>query len=301
MKIDAILIAGPTASGKSAAAIALAEALGGVVINADSMQVYREAHILTARPSDADMQRAPHALYGHVSVHAPYSVGYYREDAAAALAEVRDRVPIFTGGTGMYFEALTDGLSDVPPVPAAIRDGARALREEIGAAAFHAELAKRDPQSAARLRASDTQRTLRAFEVFEASGKPLSHWQAHKGTPLLAGNIAHIVLSPPRAALHARINARFDAMLAQGALQEARALAGIDPMRPAAKILGRRELLAADAGMLSLEEAAARAKAATRQYAKRQLTWFRNRFSAWRWVESGSEGNVLALIDAFVT
>ncbi len=301
MKIDAILIAGPTASGKSAAAIALAEALGGVVINADSMQVYREARILSARPSDEDMRRAPHALYGHVSVHAPYSAGRYREDAAAALAAVRDRVPIFTGGTGMYFEALTDGLSDIPPVPIAIRAAVRVLRDGIGAEAFHAELAKRDPQSAVRLRASDTQRTLRAFEVFEASGKPLSHWQAHKGTPLLTGNIARVVLSPPRAALHARINARFDAMLAQGAMAEARALTGIDPMHPAAKILGRRELLAAVSGQISQAEAATLAKAATRQYAKRQLTWFRNRFSGWRWVESVPEGNVLALVDAFVT
>ena len=159
-----MLIAGPTASGKSAAALALAEALNGVVINADSMQVYREISILSARPSDADMARAPHLLYGHVSARERYSVGRYQTDAVAALAEARGRnfLPIFTGGTGLYFAALTDGLADIPPIPAAIRARARARLEQLGVAGLHAELAARDSRTAAQLRASDPQRVLRA-------------------------------------------------------------------------------------------------------------------------------------------
>lgn len=303
MTIDAILIAGPTASGKSAAATALAQALNGIVVNTDSMQVYAEAQILTARPSDDDEAKAPHALYGHVSVHEPYSVGRYRADAETALATARARrvVPIFTGGTGLYFEALTAGLAEIPSVPAAVREATRALRERIGAEEFHAQLVRRDAEAAARLNAGDTQRTLRAFEVFEATGKPLGYWQTQKGAPLLTGHIIRIVVSPPREVLHARINARFDAMMIEGAQAEAQMLAQIAPALPAAKILGRRELLAAAAGEISLDEATARAKAATRQYAKRQLTWFRNRFGGWQWVEASAPDNILAAINAAVT
>ncbi len=190
MKCDAVLIAGPTASGKSAAALALATRIGGVVINADSMQVYREAPILTAQP-DATA-RAPHLLYGHVPARQAYSVGRYVEDARRALAEAQatKRIPIFTGGTGLYFTALTEGLADIPPVPAAVRATARALLAEIGAEELHRRLQLRDPATAARLRPTDPQRVLRAYEVFEATGRPLLHWQRDKGVAVLAGSKA---------------------------------------------------------------------------------------------------------------
>jgi len=286
---DAVLIAGPTASGKSAAALTLAEQIGGAIVNADSMQVYAEPRVLTARPPDEDMQRVPHLLYGHVSVREPYSAGRYQNDAARALEEVRamGRVPIVVGGTGMYFGVLAKGIANIPAVPANIRAHAEARRKEIGAEVFHAELAKRDPESAARLRASDSQRVLRAYEVFEASGQPLSYWQKQMGQPLLAGlKLARFVIAPPREELYARIDARFDRMVEEGALQEAAALANLDPLLPAAKILGLRELLAVRSGALSLDEAKAAARQATRNYAKRQLTWFRNRMADWNWIDS---------------
>ncbi|HEY1962144.1 MAG TPA: tRNA (adenosine(37)-N6)-dimethylallyltransferase MiaA [Rhizomicrobium sp.] len=285
---DAVLIAGPTASGKSGAALALAEAIGGDIVNADSMQIYAEPRVLTARPSEEEMRRVPHLLYGHVSVLQPYSVGRYQSDAAHALERVRGwgRAPIFVGGTGMYFSVLTEGIANIPPVPARVRESAAARRSELGAEAFHVELAARDLKTAARLQPSDTQRVLRAYEVFEATGRSLSEWQTETAQPVLAGlKLARFVLAPPREELYARIDARFDRMVQLGALEEAVALAGIDPGLPAAKILGRRELLAVHAGTMSLDDAKAAAKQATRNYAKRQLTWFRNRMADWTWVE----------------
>ncbi len=285
---DAVLIAGPTASGKSAAAIALAEAIGGDIVNADSMQVYSEPRILTARPSDEEMRRVPHLLYGHVSVTEPYSVGRYQSDAARALEQVRGwgRTPIFVGGSGMYFDVLTQGIANIPPVPSSVRAVVLTRRKEIGAEAFHVELASRDLESAERLRATDTQRVLRAYEVFEATGRPLSDWQKEANQPVLAGlTLARFVLAPPREELYARIDSRFDRMLEQGAMAEAEALAGVNPSLPAAKILGRRELLSASTGTMTLEEAKAAAKQATRNYAKRQLTWLRNRMADWTWIE----------------
>ncbi len=297
MSLDAVLIAGPTASGKSAAALALAERVGGTLINADSMQIYRELTVLTARPGAADMARAPHLLYGHVSVEEAYSVGRYQADAVAALDEVRaaKRIPIFVGGTGLYFAALSDGLAQIPPVPAAIREAVRTRREELGPEAFFASLAARDPESGLKLRPSDTQRTLRAMEVLEATGMPLAYWQTHKGAPVLAPalKIARFVLSPPRAALHIAIDARFEAMVEQGALDEARALAGLDPALPAAKILGLRPLQALAAGEIRREEAVRLAQTATRQYAKRQLTWFRQRMADWIWLAPIPDSNIL--------
>jgi tRNA dimethylallyltransferase len=297
MKPDAVLIAGPTASGKSAAALALAERIGGTIVNTDSMQVYREARILTARPSDEDMARAPHLLYGHVSVHEPYSVARYQADAIQALAAVRTakRVPIFTGGTGLYFGALTEGLAEIPYVPADIRAKAHARFDEIGADAFFAELVVRDPDT--RLRASDRQRVLRAYEVLEATGRPLAHWQKNAGTAVLDGlEVARFVISPSRAELHRRIDTRFETMLASGAMDEAAALGEIDPALPSAKILGRRELLAFRAGALDLPAAKTAVQAATRQYAKRQFTWFRHRMADWQWIEAEHLSNILAEI-----
>jgi tRNA dimethylallyltransferase len=200
MQFDAVLIAGPTASGKSAAALALAERFGGAVIDADSMQVYRELRVLTARPGTAEAARAPHFLYGHVSAHERYSAGRYREDAAQALAEARTRgrLPIFVGGTGLYFAALTEGLSPIPQVPVEARERVRARFDEMGREAFLADLIARDP-AAAKLRPSDTQRLLRAADVLEATGKPLSAWQAMSGESVLGGmRLVRFVLAPPR-------------------------------------------------------------------------------------------------------
>jgi tRNA dimethylallyltransferase len=297
MNMDVVLIAGPTASGKSAAALALAERIGGALINTDSMQVYREARILTARPSEADMQRVPHLLYGHVSVHENYDVARFAADAATALASVRaeGRMPIFVGGTGLYFGALTEGLPDMPKIPSDLRTRIRARRAEVGAETFFAELTARDPETASRLRASDTQRVLRAYEVFEATGRPLAHWQRGASVPLL-GELkqARFVLSPQRPALRDRIAARFDFMLHEGALEEAWALRGIPPSSPAAKILGLRELQAFKSGEISLEAARQSAVTATRQYAKRQVTWFRHRMADWVWRAEELDSNILS-------
>ncbi|MGN6515074.1 MAG: tRNA (adenosine(37)-N6)-dimethylallyltransferase MiaA [Rhizomicrobium sp.] len=297
MSVDAVLIAGPTASGKSAAALALAQAIGGAVINTDSMQVYTETRILTARPTDEDMGIAPHLLYGHVGVSESYSAGRYQAEAAHALRTTREsgRIPIFAGGTGMYFGVLTEGIANIPHVPPAIRDAARARREALGADAFHAELARRDPAAAAKLRASDTQRTLRAWEVFEATGRPLSEWQTDMSEPVLAGlSLARVVLSPPRDVLHARIDHRFDMMVKAGAMEEAEALD--DPSPTAAKILGLRELRAASQGAMPLADAVALAKTRTRQYAKRQTTWFRHRMAGWIWADAQELSNILPLL-----
>ncbi len=296
-RVDAVLIAGPTASGKSAAALALAERIGGTIINADSMQVYAELRVLTARPTPSDEARVPHRLYGHIGARERYSVGRYQAEAAATLAETRaaGRVPIFVGGTGLYFDVLTKGLSPIPPVPAEIREATRRRFEEIGRDAFYAELQARDPQTAARLRISDTQRLARAMDVLQATGRPLSQWQAMDGEPVVAGlKTARFVLAPPRDVLARRIEQRFDAMVAAGALDEAGALTGLDPSLPAAKALGLPQLQCHLAGETSLENAAAEAKLATRQYVKRQLTWFRNRMKNWTWLEDADVGNFIA-------
>ena len=297
MPVDAVLVAGPTASGKSAAAIGLAGGLNGALINADSMQVYREPRILTARPDENDLSRVPHHLYGHVSVHESYSAARFLLDALAVIDEVRRRgmLPIFVGGTGLYFGALTEGLADIPSVPQSIRAKQRTRHAELGNEAFFAEFAARDPRTAARLRAADTQRVLRASEVFEATGRPLSEWQQTPGPAPLAGmNLARFVLSPPRAELHRRIDRRFDQMIAAGAMNEVALLGGIDPVLPSAKILGLRELRRVRDGNSTLEEAKSAAKAATRQYAKRQLTWFRHRMADWNWIETEDTNEIVA-------
>jgi tRNA dimethylallyltransferase len=289
--IDAVLIAGPTAGGKSAAALALAGRLGGVIVNADSMQVYRELRTLSARPGADDEARAPHLLYGHVPVAERYSAGRYQDDAITALAEARaaKRIPIFTGGTGLYFEALEKGLAPIPAVPAAVRAANRAHLETIGAEAFFAEFAARDPETAAGLSPTDMQRTLRAADVFDATGWPLVRWQQRKGKPVLEGlRLARFVIAPPREDLYARVDRRFDGMLAHGALDEAKALRGLDPTLPAARALGVPQLLRHLAGEVTLEAAGDEAKRETRRYAKRQLTWFRNRMADWQWIEDAA-------------
>lgn len=284
--LRAILTAGPTASGKSALALRVAEATGGIVINADAMQVYRDLRIITARPTPEEEARAPHLLYGHVDAAVNYSVGRYLRDAAPALAQAQqcDRMPIFVGGTGLYFKALTQGLSAVPPIPADIRDAVRGKLAAQGPEALHAELMSRDPQSAARLSPRDRVRVARALEVLQATGRRLADWQREGMQPLLAGEgVMKLFLAPDRATLYARIDERFERMLAAGALDEVRALAQrcLDPLLPAMKAHGVPWLVRHLRGEISLAEAVEKAKQDTRHYAKRQFTWFRHQLADW--------------------
>jgi tRNA dimethylallyltransferase len=281
-----VLIAGPTASGKSALAVAFAERLSGIVINTDSMQVYRDLFIITARPGAADLARVPHRLYGHVDAAANYSVGRFIADAGVALREARAarRVAVFVGGSGLYFKALTRGLAAIPPIPPEIRASIRARLEAGGVAGLHDELAHRDPDAAARLEPADRVRIVRALEVFEATGRTISDWHRDGLPPLLGGaRIAKVFLTPDRAALYRRIDARFDAMLAAGAVKEVRALHArrLDPLLPAMKAHGVPWLIRHLAGEMSLAEAAEAAKRDTRHYAKRQFTWFRHQLGDW--------------------
>lgn len=279
-----LVVAGPTAAGKSALALAIAEEFKGVVINADSQQRFADLRILTARPSPADEARAPHRLFGDLG---PGESGSAAEWAAKAAGEIRAAVasgqlPILVGGTGLYFRALMEGLSDMPAVPQAVRDAARVLRDDIGHAQFHARLAARDPATAARLNPGDSQRVLRAWEVIEATGRPLSAWQETPGTPPLAADYFSILVMPPRAALYAACDARFRAMIAGGGLGEVQALLarGMSLESGAGKALGVASLAAHARGEVDLARATVLAQTATRQYAKRQMTWFRNQFHA---------------------
>lgn len=283
---DAILIAGPTASGKSALALTLAERIGGDIINADAMQVYRDLRIITARPSPEEEARAPHRLYGHVDAAVNYSVGHYLRDAGAAIAAARhrQRVPILVGGTGLYFKALTHGLAAVPPIPDAVRNRVREALAVQGPEALHAELARRDPEAAIRLGPRDRTRIARALEVIEATGRPLADWHRDKTAPILDPTRAvKLFLAPERAALYARIDTRFDQMVAAGALEEVRRLAsrGLDPLLPAMKAHGVPWLIRHLQGEMTLAEAAVQGQADTRHYAKRQFTWFRHQLSDW--------------------
>ena len=275
-----LIIAGPTASGKSGAALAAAEEFRGTIINADSMQIYRELCILTARPSVADEARAPHRLYGVMAAEQRCSAAHWAALAAGEIAAAHGagRLPILVGGTGFYLKALMVGLSAIPEVPAEVRAEAMDVRAKLGAEAFHGELARIDPRAAARLIPSDAQRVTRAYEVWLASGRTLSDWQDEPPVPPLPeARFLVLVLDPPREALYAACDARFDAMLAEGGLDEAKALLamGLDPALPAMKALGVPDLLRHLAGETSLEAATRAAKQATRNFAKRQSTWFR--------------------------
>jgi tRNA dimethylallyltransferase len=282
-----VLIAGPTASGKSGLAIDVAERLGGTVINADSMQVYRELRILTARPSAADEARVPHKLYGVLPIGEPCSAARWRDLALDAIAETRGegRIPILVGGTGLYFRALLDGLAPVPDIPADVRAEVRGLAREIEPEALHARLAERDPIMAARLRPSDRQRVARALETLLATGRSLADWQAMDGEGGLSGRerVAKVVLLPSREDVYARCDARLLKMVEAGAADEARAIdaLGLAPNLPGLKALGVPHFLAAIRGETSLDRAVTGAQTATRQYAKRQFTWFRHQFADW--------------------
>ncbi len=278
-----VVVAGPTASGKSGLAVEIAEQFDGEIVNADSMQVYRDLRVLTARPDPAEEARVPHRLYGYRDAAEPGSAADWANDALAAIAEIRraGRRPIVVGGTGLYLRTLMQGIAPVPEVPDAIRDRARARRREIGDMAFHNELATRDPVIAERLHPGDSQRVIRAWEVFEATGRPLSQWQEAPATaPDLSFRI--VVLLPPRDELYRVCDARFLDMLAAGALDEVARLAGraaeegLDPALPIFKALGFTPLAAHRRGEMTLDAAIGLSQQQTRNYAKRQYTWLRH-------------------------
>ena len=276
----AIVVAGPTASGKSALALDLAEALDGVIINADSMQVYRDLDILTARPGPDALARAPHRLYGMLEPSPPCSAGKWRDLALAeiAAAEAVGRRAILVGGTGLYLRALTDGIVAVPDIPSKVRADATAIADRDGVPALHRDLGGRDPKMAATLRPTDRQRVIRAWEVVVATGRSLADWQAAPPTGPAAPPTRWVVVMPERADLHAACDRRFAAMMDQGALDEVARLRGLDldPALPVMKALGVPQLMRALSGASTLTAAVAEAQAATRQYAKRQVTWLRH-------------------------
>lgn len=274
-----VLIAGPTASGKSALAAEIVERRGGVVVNADALQVYGCWRILTARPSEAEETALPHRLYGHVGRDQTYSVGHWLRDMVGVIAE--GRRPVIVGGTGLYFAALTEGLAEIPAVPPEIRAEADARMAERGVAAMAGEL---DADTAARIDLRNPARVQRAWEVLRATGRGLADWQAGTGRPLLPlSEVTALVLRPDTAWLNARIDRRFDMMIEVGALDEVRAEEpAFDPMRPSARAIGAPELVAHLRGEMTLDEAIAAGKLASRQYAKRQRTWFRSRMGGWQ-------------------
>lgn len=285
----AILIAGPTASGKSALAARLARQRGGVVINTDSMQVYGDLRRLTARPDPDEEAQVPHRLYGHVDGAVNYSVGHFSRDATALLATLDGRLPVFVGGTGLYFRALEQGFSELPPVPDTVRARVRAEAEGRPTEALHADLARHDPDGAARLRPSDRMRVMRALEILLATGRPIASFYGNPVPGPLAGwDLTKIFLAPDRAVLRARIDARFRTMIAEGALDEVARLRArkLDPMLPVMRAHGVPGLIAHLDGTLSLDEAIARGQADTRAYSKRQFTWFRHQMGeGWRWMD----------------
>lgn len=291
-----LILAGPTASGKTAAGAALARAVGGEVVNADSMQVYDGLRVLTARPTPEEAAGVPHHMFGHVDPSERYSVGRYAAEAGAVIAEVRGRgrVPVIVGGTGLYLRALTEGLAPVPDLPAGLTEEgeARWARDREG---FRRAVLAADPGTAT-LRPADRQRHVRAWAVATATGRTLAEWQAEPAGPPPAGPFRAVVLSPPREALYRRIDARWGVMMESGAAEEVAALAQRDLPEdlPVMKALGVRPLLARLRGELSAEEADRLGRRDSRRYAKRQLTWFRGQ-TDWPWAATG-EGASDALI-----
>jgi tRNA dimethylallyltransferase len=285
----AILIHGPTASGKTRLAIELAKRFGGEIVNADAMQVYAGLNVLTARPDPREIADAPHHLFGYVDAAERYSAGRWLRDAAAKIAELRAAqiMPIVVGGTGLYLSGLTDGLSDIPEIPADVRAAARAqAAKDVGAA--HSELARADPKAAARIAPGDTQRVARGLEVLAATGRTLTSYQVGAEPVLPAGEWLGVALSLPREPLYGRINARVHAMVKSGALEEARTLwrRGIDRDAPVMRAHGMPGFCEYFEGKIALEEAVERCQRDTRRYAKRQMTWIAHQFTLWPRVPS---------------
>ncbi|TCR61714.1 tRNA dimethylallyltransferase [Bosea sp. BK604] len=287
LRYRAVLIAGPTASGKSALAMAIAQRFGGTVVNTDSMQVYADLRVITARPTIVEEASVPHRLYGHVDGAVNYSAARYVADVTALLAELGDSgsLPVLVGGTGLYFKALTEGFSAIPPVPEPVREAFRARVQGLETAMLHAELAACDPAMAQRLRPSDRMRVMRALEVFEATGRSLASFQgARQPGPLDGLPLVKLFVSPEREEVRARIDRRFEVMMGQGALEEVAALRErrLDPLLPVMRAHGVPGLIAHLDGQLSLDDAIRKGQADTRAYAKRQVTWFRHQMEDWR-------------------
>jgi tRNA dimethylallyltransferase len=297
------LIAGPTASGKSRLALALAQIVGADIVGADSVQLYADLPILTARPTREEMMRAPHHLFGIADAAESWSVGRWLDAARAALADIaRWRRPaIVVGGTGLYFRALTQGLADIPPVPRSVIDRLSAEAGAAGELALRPRLARLDPEAEARISRGDRQRLLRALAVAEHTGRPLSAWQADTQPVLAREAWRAVVLEPPREALYAAADARLATMFESGAIEEVRALAArrLDPALPAMKAVGVREIIDFLEGRVSREDALERARQETRRYAKRQLTWFRNQTPDWP--RLGVFGQEPAALEALVS
>jgi len=273
-----IVVGGPTGSGKSVLALALAERLNGAIINADAMQLYRELRILTARPTNEQEVRVPHRLYGIQPAAKACSAASWREMAIAEITSVAPRLPILVGGSGLYLSALMSGLAPVPKIPQPVREAARDRHRVLGSERLHAELTNRDASMADRLDPSDSQRLIRAWEVMEATGRSLAEWQQQASGPPAGFDFRTILLAPPRAVLYATCDTRFLSMVERGAIDEVERLLalGLDRNLPAMKALGMRELGRYIAGELDLDRAITQAQQATRNYAKRQLTWFRH-------------------------
>jgi tRNA dimethylallyltransferase len=278
------LIAGPTASGKSNLALRLAEAADAEIVNADSMQLYRDLRVLTARPGPDDEARAPHHLFGIVDA-VGWSVGTWLRAAAERLVSLGEarRPIVFVGGTGLYFSALTQGLAEIPPIAPDVRRAAEADFDQLGESVFRGRLEAHDPAAAARIAPGDRQRLVRAWEVFAATGTPLSDWQQTGEPVLTGGGWRALALEPRREALYARCDARLEAMVAHGAVAEVETLLAraLDPTLPAMKAVGVREFGAYVRGQASLPDALAAAQRETRRYAKRQLTWMRGQMAGW--------------------
>jgi tRNA dimethylallyltransferase len=279
------LIAGPTASGKSALALRLALEIGGEIVNADALQLYADLRILSARPSAEEQAKAPHHLFGTVDAADGWSVGRWLRAALPILDDIaaRGRTAIVVGGTGLYFSALTQGLAEIPQVPAEVRREAQADYDMMGELSFRGRLGAHDPAAAIRIAPGDRQRLVRAWEVFAATDTPLSDWQQSGAPALAAGSWRAVALEPPREALYARCDTRLEAMVAAGVLDEVRALQArnLDPALPALKAVGMREFSAHLSGETPLKDAVAAAQRETRRYAKRQTTWMRGRMTEW--------------------
>jgi tRNA dimethylallyltransferase len=299
----AILIHGPTASGKTELAIRLAVKLGGEVINADAMQVYRDLNVLTARPNAEELARAPHHLFGHVDATERHSAGRWLKEAGARIADLRQReqVPILVGGTGLYLQALIEGLSDIPEIDEAPRVEARRLVAKDGEAAY-ARLREVDPEAADRIDPADRQRIARALEVWFATGRAISSYRGQAAPVLAAGEWLGVALTPARDGLYERINARVDTMMKAGALEEARALCarGLDPELPAMRAHGMPGFGEYFVGRLSLAEAVERCKRDTRRYAKRQLTWIAHQFTLWPRIPAESQDLRVKVVGALM-